>query len=52
MTRSLRLPAELKQLVDDGLWPMNNEQAEPGASPNGGPSKRLGDSGVIGGRHR
>ena len=28
MTRSLQLPAELKQLVDNGLWPMNNQSCQ------------------------
>jgi len=28
MTRPLQLPAELKQLVDDGLWPMNNQSCQ------------------------
>ena len=28
MTRSLQIPAELKQLVDDGLWPMTNASSQ------------------------
>jgi hypothetical protein len=28
MTRSLQLPAELKELVDDGLWPLDNQACQ------------------------
>src|SRR6266436_1368346 len=28
MTPSLQIPAELRQLVNDGLWPMNNESCQ------------------------
>ena len=43
-----QLPAELRELIDSLIEGIMNK-SEPSASPNGGPAKRVGKSGLSGG---